>query len=275
MTDREFLEHRRRLARAWPLTSVALLALLAALVAWLLSRSPNLIHPGHVVDRITAGTLEHATMQLAAVMLPVVVIALLSVVLVGVVFVYAMFAVERRYLRIIGGTRGPDGAEVAGERVTYHPIGVVRSPFAEASGAPIQPSRSSGARGTVELRPDLADGLRDLEGFSHVILLCHLDRARPHRLRVVPYLDSEPRGVFATRAPSRPNPIGLSVVGLVGIDGATLKIEGVDLLDGTPVLDVKPYVDDFDRPAEVRTGWLETARRREVLADDRFERPRD
>lgn len=275
MTDREFLEHRRRLASAWPLTSVAMVALLAGLVVWLLAHSPNLVHPGHVVDGITAGTLEHQTMQLAAVMLPVVVIALLTVVLVGIVFVYAMFVVERRYRRIIGEAAAQAGGKVADGSVTYHPIGVVRSPFLEASGAPIQPSRAASARGTVELRPELAAGLRDLDGFSHVVLTCHLDRARPHRLRVVPYLDSEPRGVFATRAPSRPNPIGLSVVRLVGIDGATLTVEGVDLLDGTPVLDVKPYVDEFDRPAEVRTGWLETARRREVLADDRFERPKD
>ncbi len=275
MTDSEFLEHRRRLAAAWPLTSAALLALLGGLVAWLLVHSPNLIHPGHVIDGLAAGTLEQPTMQLASVMLPVVVIALLAVVLVGIVFIYVMFAVERRYLGIIGGAEGRTGAEVAGPAVTYRPIGVVRSPFREASGAPIQPSRAAGARGRVELRPDLADGLRDLDGFSHVVLLCHLDRARPHRLRVVPYLDTVPRGVFATRAPSRPNPIGLSVVRLVGVDGATLDVEDVDLLDGTPVLDVKPYVDDFDRPAEVRTGWLEDARRRDVRADDRFESPRD
>jgi len=157
-------------------------------------------------------------------------------------------------------------------RIEYRPIGVLRSPFEDVEGMPVQPSRAKGVRGTVEIYPEFAEGLNDLDGFSHVILLCHLHRAKPHRLRVVPFLDTEPRGLFATRAPSRPNPIGLSVVRLLGIEGNKLSVEGVDMLDGTPVLDIKPYVGEFDEPVEVRIGWLEAARQREAVADDRFKR---
>ncbi|MCU0305089.1 MAG: tRNA (N6-threonylcarbamoyladenosine(37)-N6)-methyltransferase TrmO [Thermoanaerobaculales bacterium] len=156
--------------------------------------------------------------------------------------------------------------------VEYRPIGVVRSPFSEPEGTPIQPSRADGARGTVELDEEYAGCLSDLEGFSHIILLCHLHRSGGWRPTVVPYLDDVPRGLFATRAPSRPNPIGLSIVRLVAIEGATLTVEGVDLLDGTPVLDIKPYVGEFDSLEEVRCGWLDEVRSRRRLADDRFSR---
>ena len=155
--------------------------------------------------------------------------------------------------------------------VEYEPIGVIHSPHQEAAGTPIQPSRAEGVFGTVEVYPDFAPGLADLDGFSHVILLCHLHRAKPPELRVIPYLDTVPRGLFATRAPSRPNPIGLSVVRLIGIEGNVLSIEGIDMLNDTPVLDIKPYVGDFDRPEDVRYGWLAEARKREAVADDRFE----
>jgi tRNA-Thr(GGU) m(6)t(6)A37 methyltransferase TsaA len=154
--------------------------------------------------------------------------------------------------------------------VEYTPIGVVHSPFSENEGTPIQPSRSNGARGTVEVFPEFAEGLADLDGFSHIILLCHLHRSRGWRPKVIPFLDTEPRGLFATRAPCRPNPIGLSVVNLLAVDGNLLSIENVDLLDGTPVLDIKPFVGEFDARTEVRTGWLETARLRRDRADDRF-----
>lgn len=155
--------------------------------------------------------------------------------------------------------------------VEYSPIGVVHSPFLEREGTPIQPSRSKGASGTVEVFPEFVEGLSDLDGFSHIILLCHLHRSTGWRLKVVPFLDTEPRGLFATRAPCRPNPIGLSVVNLLAVEGHVLVIENVDLLDGTPVLDIKPYVGEFDDRTNVRTGWLEAARvRRKRRADDRF-----
>jgi len=155
--------------------------------------------------------------------------------------------------------------------IQYEPIGIVHSPFKEPDGAPIQPSRAKGAVGTVEVFPEFVDGLCDLDGFSHIVLLCHLHRTGSYRLKVVPFLDTQLRGLFATRAPSRPNPIGLSVLELVEIDGNTLTVRGIDFIEGTPVLDIKPYVGEFDDRAGVRTGWLERARGRTDVADDRFE----
>jgi tRNA-Thr(GGU) m(6)t(6)A37 methyltransferase TsaA len=154
--------------------------------------------------------------------------------------------------------------------IQYNPIGVVHSPFSVQEGTPIQPSRSNGARATVEVFPEFVEGLSDLDGFSHIILLCHLHRSTGWRPKVVPFLDTEPRGLFATRAPCRPNPIGLSVVNLLAVEGNVLSIENIDLLDGTPVLDIKPFVGEFDDRSNVRTGWLEAARGRRDRADDRF-----
>ncbi|MFH1681052.1 MAG: tRNA (N6-threonylcarbamoyladenosine(37)-N6)-methyltransferase TrmO [Candidatus Eisenbacteria bacterium] len=157
-------------------------------------------------------------------------------------------------------------------KIEFKPIGVIRTPFKELEGMPIQPTGAAGVRGTVEVLPDLAEGLEDLEGFSHVVLIYHFHRAAPPKLRVTPFLDSEKRGVFATRAPSRPNPIGLSVVRLVRVEGATLHVENVDILDGTPLLDIKPHVPDLDAPRADRLGWLERRRRAasKKKADDRF-----
>jgi tRNA-Thr(GGU) m(6)t(6)A37 methyltransferase TsaA len=157
--------------------------------------------------------------------------------------------------------------------IHYTPIGVVHSPHEHPEGTPIQPSRAEKVRGTVEVFPEYEDGLSDLEGFSHIILLCHLHRSSGYRLKVVPFLDTELRGVFATRAPRRPNPIGLSVVRLVERRGRILSIEGVDMLNGTPVLDIKPYVGEFDGRPRIRTGWLGRARSRREVADDRFSTP--
>jgi tRNA-Thr(GGU) m(6)t(6)A37 methyltransferase TsaA len=157
-------------------------------------------------------------------------------------------------------------------KIEYRPIGFVRSPHQTTAGTPIQPSRARGIEGTIEIGEEYAEGLSDLDGFSHIILICHLHRAAGFKLKVVPYLDTELRGLFATRSPSRPNPIGLSVVRLLAIDGRVLRIEGVDLLDGTPVLDIKPYVGEFDDQPEIRCGWLDKVKGREVVADGRFEK---
>jgi tRNA-Thr(GGU) m(6)t(6)A37 methyltransferase TsaA len=116
-----------------------------------------------------------------------------------------------------------------------------------------------GIRGTAEVWPEYEDGLSDLSGFSHVFLLYHFHRVHAARLRVTPFLDKEPRGVFATRAPCRPNPIGLSIVRLTGIECTTLHIEGIDVLDGTPLLDIKPYVPEFDERDGASVGWLARA----------------
>ena len=148
-----------------------------------------------------------------------------------------------------------DNQDEAFEAVTYRPIGVIRSPYTVASETPIQPVYALGTKGRAEILPEFADGLRDLEGFSHVVLIYHFHRAAGVRLRVKPFLEDVQRGVFATRAPCRPNPIGFSVVRLVGRDAAVLHLEDVDVLDGTPLLDVKPYVDRFDHREDVRCGW--------------------
>jgi len=139
----------------------------------------------------------------------------------------------------------------------FHPIGKIYSPFRDLEDMPIQPAGAANVRGTVKLHREYLAGLRDLEGFSHLILLYHFHKSCGYDLEVVPFLDSKSRGLFATRAPRRPNPIGFSVVRLERIEGSVLHILNVDILDGTPLLDIKPYVPEFDSPGEVRTGWLE------------------
>jgi len=110
------------------------------------------------------------------------------------------------------------------------------------------------------MHPEYSEGLKDLEGFSHIVLLYHFHRSQDTKLTVIPFMDSRPHGVFSTRAPSRPNPIGFSVVKLIKIKGNILDIENVDILDGTPLLDIKPYVPEFDQYPADRIGWLGQAR---------------
>ncbi len=138
-------------------------------------------------------------------------------------------------------------------------IGVIHTPFIDKKQTPIQPTRSQ-ASGYVEVYPIFTKGLQDLEGFSHIILLYIFHQSDSYTLRVKPFLDDQLRGLFATRHPCRPNPIGLSIVRLLACRGNILDIEGVDMLDGTPLLDIKPYVPDFDVHTDVKTGWY--ARRR-------------
>ena len=156
--------------------------------------------------------------------------------------------------------------------MNYRPVGIIHSPFKEIEDMPIQPTGASGIQAIVEVFPEFAEGLRDLEGFSHIILLYHFHRVQESRLTVTPFLDSQPRGVFATRAPKRPNPIGLSIVKLLGIEQNILHVENVDILDGTPLLDIKPYVPEFDQHPADRVGWLEQAKGRvqRTRSDDRF-----
>ncbi|GAB6186871.1 tRNA (N6-threonylcarbamoyladenosine(37)-N6)-methyltransferase TrmO [Thermopirellula anaerolimosa] len=139
------------------------------------------------------------------------------------------------------------------------PIGVIRTPYTDPAGMPIQPTGAAGVGGTVDVFPEYQPGLKDLEGFSHIILLYLFHRSEGFALQVVPFLDVEPRGLFATRAPRRPNPIGLSIVELVRVEGPRLLVRNVDMLDGTPLLDIKPYVPEFDAPKDVRIGWMATA----------------
>ena len=158
------------------------------------------------------------------------------------------------------------------QEIRYRPIGVIHSPFKETKGMPIQPAGARGVAGTVEVIPECGDGLQDLDGFSHIFLLYHFHLSQGYSLMVKPYLDDSMRGVFATRAPRRPNAIGISVVRLVGIEGCTLHIEEVDIVDSTPLLDIKPYVPEFDSREVGRIGWLagKTERVASAAADERF-----
>lgn len=156
--------------------------------------------------------------------------------------------------------------------VIFRSIGVIHTPFKDLAAMPIQPTSHTSGPGTVEVFPEFAAGLQDLEGFSHIYLLYYLHKVRQYRLIVTPFLDNQPRGVFATRAPSRPNPIGLSLVELVRVEDNLLLVEGVDVLNETPLLDIKPYVPEFEGTDDVRIGWLAQARGRirDQRADDRF-----
>ncbi len=151
-------------------------------------------------------------------------------------------------------------------------IGTIRSPYRRAAGTPIQPAFARGAKGTVVLDDAYADALDDIEGFERLWLVYWLDRADPFRPRILPYRDHREHGLFATRAPCRPNPIGLSVVRLAGRKGARLQVLDVDVLDGTPLLDVKPYIPRYDAHPDSRAGWLEDTPSRRTRADGRFHR---
>ena len=140
--------------------------------------------------------------------------------------------------------------------IKYKPIGIIHSPFREPKGTPIQPAGAKDINGSVEIFPEYIEGLKDLERFSHIILIYHFNLSKRALLKVRPYMDSEIHGVFATRSPSRPNSIGISVVRLIGIKENILQIKDVDIVDGTPLLDIKPYVPEFDIRNVKKIGWL-------------------
>ncbi len=140
--------------------------------------------------------------------------------------------------------------------ITYNPIGIVHSPFKEPKGVPIQTTASKGIRGTIEVNPEYTEGLKDIEGFSHLFLLYHFSLVKRSSLTVKPFLDDKLHGVFATRSPSRPNAIGLSIVRLTRIENNILYIQDVDIVDDTPLLDIKPYVPKFDYRKTSKIGWF-------------------
>ena len=154
------------------------------------------------------------------------------------------------------------------DEIKYKPIGVIHSPFKEAKGTPIQPAGAEDIRGTVEVFPEYARGLKDIDGFSHIILIYHFHLSQGSPLEAKPYMDNEAHGVFAMRGPSRPNPIGISVVRLVRIKERILHIQDVDIVDGTPLLDIKPYVPEFDIREVEKIGWLEKNVRKLSTAKD-------
>lgn len=152
------------------------------------------------------------------------------------------------------------------------PIGIIHSPFTDVENMPVQPRGAEGVTGFIRIEEQYVEGLKDLEGFSHVYLIYLFHKAGKTRLTVTPFLDTRERGVFATRSPLRPNHIGLSIVRLAGIEGNTLFIRDVDVLNETPLLDIKPYIENFDAVAESSSGWM-TASADEVSAtrsDGRF-----
>ena len=142
-------------------------------------------------------------------------------------------------------------------KISYHIIGFIHSPHKSIEGIPIQPVGAKFIKAEIELFNEFREGLKDLDGFSHIIVLYDFHKSKDFKLEVKPFLDNESHGVFATRAPKRPNSIGLSVLKLNKIVNNILYVENVDILDGTPVLDIKPYVSKFDFVDEERNGWLE------------------
>ena len=140
-------------------------------------------------------------------------------------------------------------------RIEHRPIGVIHSEHTAAEKTPIQPVYAKGCKGRVEVYPEFAEGLKDLGGFSHLYLLYHFHQCRKVQLTVKPFLQDVERGVFSTRAPCRPNPIGLSVVELIKMEGNILHVDGLDILDGTPLLDIKPYTEKFDLHDVKKNGW--------------------
>jgi tRNA-Thr(GGU) m(6)t(6)A37 methyltransferase TsaA len=151
-------------------------------------------------------------------------------------------------------------------------IGRVHSAFLQATGTPIQPYRAGNAPGCVTLRPEFVEGLAGLAGFDRIWLIYWFHRASAARMSVIPYRDTVAHGLFATRVPARPNPIGMSCVRLLNIEGCILRLSEVDILDDTPLLDIKPYVPQYDNYPVQRCGWLDTVPDKPVVADDRFER---
>lgn len=158
------------------------------------------------------------------------------------------------------------------EKICYKPIGVIRTPFRSPEGMPIQPAGGEDITGTVEIFPEFAPGLRDIEGFTRIVLIYHFHQSNDCSLEVIPFLDTRPHGIFATRAPSRPNPIGFSIVELLEREGSRLLVSGIDILDGTPLLDIKPYIPGCDAFTGGKAGWFpaDPGHFNHTRSDDRF-----
>jgi tRNA-Thr(GGU) m(6)t(6)A37 methyltransferase TsaA len=156
--------------------------------------------------------------------------------------------------------------------ICFKSIGIIHTPFKKMEGMPIQSKGSTGTKGSIVLKKEFVEGLLDLEKFSHLYLLYHFHKSKGFDLKVIPFLDNIPHGIFATRAPKRPNPIGISVVRLISIKDNILEIENVDMLDGTPLLDIKPYISQFDIHAIEKDGWIKhkTAYPDGIRSDNRF-----
>ena len=139
------------------------------------------------------------------------------------------------------------------------PIGIIHSPFTDPENMPIQPVGATGNSGTVEVFQEFSEGLKDLDGFSHIYLIYEFHKQEKEKLRVVPFMDSEEHGIFATRSPARPNKIGISIVKLLSVEENILTVENIDILDETPLLDIKPYIKNFDFVQDSTTGWMKSS----------------
>jgi tRNA-Thr(GGU) m(6)t(6)A37 methyltransferase TsaA len=159
------------------------------------------------------------------------------------------------------------------EEIIYKAIGTIHTPFESTGNMPIQPIAAKGMTGMVEVYPDYAAGLKDIEGFSHIILMYHFHLSTGYKLEVKPFLDDNLHGVFATRAPRRPNNIGLSVVKLIKVENNKLYIENVDIMNDTPLLDIKPFVPEFDATENITIGWLTASKNKfsSKKSDERFD----
>lgn len=160
------------------------------------------------------------------------------------------------------------------KEIILNPIGIIQTSWKDIENMPIQPFAARGAKGYIELLPEFEDGLKDLEGFSHVTLLYHFHKVDGFDLQVVPFMDDEKHGIYATRSPKRPNAIGISTVKIIGIDNNAIEIEDADMLDGSPLIDIKPFFPRYDnRVDDVKIGWLEKNKNLSVdklKSDDRF-----
>lgn len=157
-------------------------------------------------------------------------------------------------------------------KIEFTPVGIIHTPFKTVENMPIQPSAAKDVTAAIEVFPEYADGLADLEGFSHIYVIFHLHRVRGYKLKVIPFLDTVERGIFATRSPARPNPIGLSVAEIVSVKNNIIEIRGVDMLNGSPVIDIKPFVPEFEDYTGIRKGWFEgkTRNASKIVSDKRF-----
>ena len=159
------------------------------------------------------------------------------------------------------------------KQITINTIGIIHTPFNDIKGMPIQPLAAEGVKGYVELFPKYIEGLTDLAGFSHITLLYHLHKINGYDLMVKPFMDSKEHGIFATKSPKRPNAIGLSTVKLLRIENNVIHIEMVDMLNGTPLIDIKPFFSKFDNRTNTKSGWLDDQENiaiRELRSDERF-----
>jgi len=162
---------------------------------------------------------------------------------------------------------------VGGLQIILNPIGIIRTPHTDVKNMPIQPIAAEGICGTIELLPEYAAGLKDIEGFSHLTLIYRFHKIEGYELEVVPFMDIETHGIFSTKAPKRPNAIGISTVKLIGVEGNVLHIEQVDMLDGTPLIDIKPFYPRYDNRFDVKIGWLEKNKDlplEKLRSDERF-----